>query len=170
MVCAGGDIYLAVQDLTLDFEEAPAASIVRSRDKGRTWTWDRTAPMFSHSTFTTVMFLDHGQNNVNSKDGLVYAYGIDGNWRFSTRVRDPEQLYLGRVKPDRIQDRSAWEFFIGTDAVGRPSWSRDIESRRPVLEDRARTFLRMVVNHPAWPGPMPRIAQGGVFYNRPLDR
>jgi hypothetical protein len=170
MVCVGGDIYLAVQDLALDFDEAPAASIVRSRDKGKTWTWDRTTPMFSNSTFTTVMFLDYGQDNANSKDGLVYAYGLDGNWRFSTRACDPEQLYLGRVRPDRVQDRTAWEFYAGTDAAGQPSWSSDIANRRPVLEDRTRTFPQMVVNHPAWPGPMPRIAQGGVFYNRPLNR
>ncbi len=170
MVCVGGDIYLAVQDLSLDFEEAPAASIARSRDKGKSWTWDRSTPMFSKSVFTTVMFLDYGQGNVNSKDGLVYAYGIDGNWRFSTRARDPEQLYLGRVEPGRIQDRAAWEFFAGIDAAGEPIWSSDIEDRSPVLEDRIRIFIQMVVSHPAWPGPMPRIAQGGVFYNRPLNR
>src|SRR5215218_4891555 len=36
MLCVGGSLYLAVQDLSLDFERAPALSISRSIDKGRT--------------------------------------------------------------------------------------------------------------------------------------
>ena len=170
LVCAAGNLYLAVQDLALDFEAAPSLSISRSTDRGRSWTWDRSAPMFGSSAFTTLMFLDYGQDNANARDGYVYAYGIDHNWRFSARVPDPEKLYLGRVPADRILDRTAWEFFIGTDPAGKPSWSPDIRSRQPVLEDRSRAFTEMVVNHPAWPGPMTKIAQGGIFYNRPLNR
>lgn len=170
LVCAGGDLYLAVQDLALDFEAAETLSISRSTDKGRTWTWNRSAPMFGNSAFTTIMFLDYGQDNANAKDGYVYAYGIDHNWRFSARVPDPDKLYLGRVPTDRILDRMAWEFFIGTDPAGKPSWSHDIQARQPVLEDRSRAFAEMVVNQPAWPGPMTKIAQGGIFYNGPLNR
>ncbi len=170
MVCVGGDLYLAVQDLSLDFERAPALSISRSIDKGRTWIWDRRAPMFSDSVFTTVMFLDYGQDNSQAKHNYVYAYGIDHNWRFSGRVPDPDKLYLARVPSDRAQDRSAWEFFVGTDSDGKPSWDGAIQARQPVLEDRSRAFVEMVVSHPAWPGPMTKIAQGSVFYNRPLER
>jgi Domain of unknown function (DUF4185) len=170
MACAGGDLYLAVQDLSLDFERAPALSVSRSVDKGRTWIWDRSAPMFSDSVFTTVMFLDYGQDNAHAKNGYVYAYGIDNNWRFSARVPDPDKLYLARVSAERVQDRSAWEFFAGTASNGEPSWTTAIHDRRPVLEDRSRAFVDMVVSHPAWPGPMTKIAQGSVFYNRPLDR
>jgi Domain of unknown function (DUF4185) len=170
IVCAGGSLYLAVQDLALDFEAAPALSISRSVDNGRTWTWDRSAPMFGNSEFTTVMFLDYGQDNANARDGYVYAYGIDHNWRFSGRVPDPDKLYLARVPADRVQDRTAWEFFMGTDPAGTPSWSREIHTRQPVLEDHSRAFSEMIVSHPAWPEPMTKIAQGGVFYNRPLDR
>jgi hypothetical protein len=170
MVCAGGSLYLAVQDLSLDFERAPALSISRSVDKGRTWTWDRSAPMFSKSVFTTVMFLDYGQDNSQAQDGHVYAYGLDHNWRFSGAVPDPDRLYLARVPIERVQDRSAWEFFAGTDVTGKPSWHGDIQARQPVLEDRSRAFIEMVVSHSAWPEPMTKIAQGGVFYNRPLDR
>jgi Domain of unknown function (DUF4185) len=170
MLCAGGDLYLAVQDLSLDFERAPALSISRSTDKGRSWSWDRSAPMFTDSIFTTIMFLDNGQDNSQARGGYVYAYGIDGNWRFSGTVPDPDRLYLARVPSNRIQDRSAWEFFAGADATGEPSWHSAIHSRKPVLEDRSRAFTEMVVSHSAWPEPMTKIAQGGVFYNRPLDR
>lgn len=170
MACAGGNIYLAVQDLALDFEVAPALSISRSTDKGRTWTWTRGAPMFGNSVFTTIMFLDQGQDNANLKKSHVYAYGIDHNWRFSGRVPSPDKLYLGRAPADRVEDRTAWEFFIGVDPAGRPSWSREIQARQPVLEDRSLAFSELVIDHPAWPGPMTKIAQGGVFYNGPLDR
>ena len=170
MACAGGNLYVAVQDLALDFEAAPALSISRSTDKGKTWSWNRSAPMFAGSVFTTIMFLDYGQDNGSAKDGYLYAYGIDHNWRFSGRVPSPDKLYLGRVPVDRVQNRAAWEFFVGTDPAGRPSWSHEIQARQPVLEDRSLAFSEMVVDHPAWPGPMTKIAQGGLFYNRPLDR
>jgi hypothetical protein len=170
MVCAKGNLYLAVQDLSLNFQKAPALSISRSMDKGKTWTWLRNAPIFSNSAFTTLMFLDYGQDNADSPGGHVYAYGIDHNWRFSDRVADPEEVYLGRVPESKVQDRNAWEFFTGIDRLGNPSWSRDLEERKPVLIDRSRAFSSMVINHRAWPEPMTRIAQGGVFYNRPLKR
>jgi hypothetical protein len=170
MACIDGDLYLAVQDLAHDFEEAPALSITRSRDKGRTWSWDRSAPMFDNGVFTTIMFLDLGKDRAKARDGYVYAYGLDHNWRFSGRVPDPDRLYLARVPADRVQERSAWEFFIGVDREGKPSWHSDIRARQPVLEDRSRAFSELVVSHPAWPGPMSRIAQGGVFYDGPLDR
>jgi hypothetical protein len=49
MVCVHGELYLAVQDLrTNTFDDAPAASISRSTDKGHTWQWDHSAPMFSN--------------------------------------------------------------------------------------------------------------------------
>ncbi|MDQ0877361.1 hypothetical protein QFZ77_006020 [Paenibacillus sp. V4I3] len=78
MVCVNGEIYLAVQDLNLDFNDAPNATIAKSTDHGSTWTWNTTAPMFNNHTFTTIMFLDYGQNSAwNTFDNYVYAYGLD---------------------------------------------------------------------------------------------
>ena len=37
--------------------------------------------MFDHNVFTTVFSLDSGQANQHAPPGIVYAYGIDGNWR-----------------------------------------------------------------------------------------
>jgi hypothetical protein len=47
MVCVGDTLYVAVQDLALDFNDVPAATIAKSTDHGRTWTWDKRKPMFS---------------------------------------------------------------------------------------------------------------------------
>lgn len=170
MICVDGALYLAAQDLNKDFDDAPAASISRSDDKGRTWTWDRRAPMFGDYVFTTIFFLDYGKNNAHAKDGYVYAYGLDHNWRgsFQDRVPDPTKLYLARVPRTRIQERAAWQFYAGKSGDGTPKWSSDITAKRPVLEDERRAYERFL-----GPGRMRNLsvlAQGSVVYNRPLDR
>src|SRR5437867_1879503 len=83
-------------DLWLDFNDVPAATIVKSTDHGRTWTWDKSAPMFGDHVFTTIWFADYGKGNSRSPDGYVYAYGLDGNWRdsFDDTVKDPQDVYL----------------------------------------------------------------------------
>ena len=50
MVCVGGRIYLAYQNLNEDtFEDAPAASIVEWQDHGLTWSANPAKPMFGHA-------------------------------------------------------------------------------------------------------------------------
>lgn len=170
MVCVRVDgrdvLFLAVQDLRCGdspdtFNEAHAATVVRSDDLGRTWTWP-AQPMFSGHVFTTVMFLDLGQANGGSN--WVYAYGIDGNWRtsFSKKVPDPTELFLGRVPADRVQDIGAWEFWAGS------GWSRDIASRHPVLVDERRFYPAPALGFEAHD--FTCIAQGSVVWNPGLGR
>ncbi len=178
MVAVDGDgdghdeLYLAVQDLRCGgeegvFDEAPTATVVRSADDGRTWTW-ADEPLFRDHVFTTVMFLDLGQSNGGSP--WVYAYGLDGNWRtsFTRIVSDPTELFLARVPAASVLDRAAWEFFAGRDAGGAPRWSAAIAAKAPVLVDELRMY----------PVPPPdgsrsgftTIAQGGVVWNPGLGR
>ncbi|GAA3191535.1 hypothetical protein GCM10010451_46770 [Streptomyces virens] len=169
MVCVDGDLYLAVQDLkrgTLD--HAPSATIVKSTDKGATWTSDRTTPMFSDEKFTTVMFLDHGKDNANSPDGYVYAYGLDHNWRDTFDPDpDPVDLYLARVPATSIQDRSTWQFYAG-DSGGTARWTSSIDLRVPVLHDDRRIYRN--VGTPGRVRDLSMLSQGGVVYNKALDR
>ena len=169
MACVHGSIYLAVQDLRLDFNEAPAASISRSDDGGVTWEWDETAPMFDGGVFTTVFFLDYGKDYANAPDDFVYAYGLDGNWRdsFDDSVPDPEDLYLARVPKDSVQDRASWEFSTGQD-----QWSPDIDDRVAVLHDDRRQHLDVNSEGGGTVGAanLSVISQGSVVYNKPLDR
>ncbi|HKP63649.1 MAG TPA: DUF4185 domain-containing protein [Polyangiales bacterium] len=169
MLCQKGELYLAVQDLRRwTFTDAPAATIVKSVDKGRTWTWDDQAPMFRDYVFTTVMFLDFGKDSEHAPDDYVYAYGLDDNWSFETTRTPPTKLYLARVSRDGVQDRSRWQFFAGYDADA-PRWTEDIGARAPVLEDTRRLYAEPLDPELIFQN-MPPINQGGVVYNAPLKR
>jgi hypothetical protein len=169
MVCVDDVLYLAVQDLRLNFNHAPAATIVRSTDNGETWSWDDSAPMFDDGVFTTIWFADYGQGGEHAPDRYVYAYGLDHNWRdsFDDSVPDPTDVYLARVPRDRVQDRSQWRFFTGQNPAGEPLWSRDIDDRAPVLHDDRRVYAQKFDYDAAQN--MTVLSQGGVLYNEPLD-
>ena len=176
MVCVDGVLYLAVQNLNKDpgafgFDDVPCATICRSEDKGRTWAWERTRPMFDGYRFTTVMFLDYGKNHENCPDAFVYAYGMDNNWRASLcgKVRDPQELYLARVRRDRILDREAWTFYAGMEG-GAPVFAGEIDRRAPVLADTRRVRVTPPEGKGSAIQDMSVISQGGVVYNRPLNR
>lgn len=161
MLCVDGVVYLAVQDLAHDFNEAPAATVARSDDAGRTWTWDTERPMFDEGVFTTVWFADYGKDAERRPEvGYVYAYGLDQNWRdsFSDIVEDPTELFLARVPVASVQDVSTWEFFTGLSDAAEPIWTADIAQRRPVLSDERRTHGMSV------------LSQGGVTYLPKHDR
>ena len=163
MACVDGDLYLFFQNLKTawsdnPFGDAPHASISVSRDGGYSWEYDPTEPMFTDHIFTTGFFLDYGKCNEHAFDDYVYVYGLDYNWRFSPGFSQTK-LYLARVPKDRILDRSAWEFFAGTDADGRPTWSADIDDKVPVL-----------VDDTEYRGGYSGICQGSVVYIPRLNR
>ncbi|MGD9561730.1 MAG: DUF4185 domain-containing protein [Pyrinomonadaceae bacterium] len=190
MVAVDGDgngkdeLYLAVQDLNSRpcpdcFNDAPNASISRSDDYGKTWIKSEKA-MFADHKFTTIFFLDFGKSGENAsvlgKDAAryVYAYGIDYNWRSPTDNTKPKpaDLYLARVPKNKIQDRAAWEFFSGMKN-GRPAWSSDIEERAAVLHDARRIYPELSCGGrpvKAEATEVGVISQGGVVYNKPLNR
>jgi len=172
MLCRGGAIYLAFQNLNEStFDDAPAASIAKSVDNGATWTWDASAPMFGTPSnaaspkaykFTTIFFLDYGQDSANAIDGYVYAYGLDNNWR------SQEAMFLGRVPAGKVQTRASWEFYAGASSDGAPVWTADITQKIPVLTDTR--LLYPVMFGPDCPPYQQVIAQGGVTYDAPLQK
>lgn len=172
MLCDGNTIYLAVQDLSLTFSAAPAATIMKSTDGGKTWTGDRTKPMFDDHLFTTIWFADYGRGGEWNTSRYVYAYGLDGNWRNSpppfNDVPDPMDLFLARVPKDRIQDRKAWRFFGGETGSGSPKWTAKITDKKPVLTDTRRDYPK-TFSGADWTASSV-LGQGGVIYDAPLDR
>ncbi|WP_147916961.1 DUF4185 domain-containing protein [Ruania zhangjianzhongii] len=163
IACVDGVLYVAVQDLAKHtFDSAPAATISRSTDHGRTWTWDPSGPMFSGGVFTTIMFLDYGKDYADAPDEYVYLYGIDHNWR------QAQDVFLARVSRRHVQDRTEWQFFTGRQPSGDATWSHHIDARRPVLHDETRSYQEIFSEQGAH-NLLP-LAQGSVVYNRPLQR
>jgi len=171
MACVNGALYLAFQNLNENtFEDAPAASIVESTDHGLTWSANPSAPMFgvpgntadpAAYKFTTIFFLDYGQNYGNAIDGYVYAYGLDNDWRDQTAV------YLARVPATSVLSRSTWEFFTGITGNA-PSWSSDIAQKVAVLTDQRELYQTMFGTD--CPADQKIVAQGGAVYDKPLQR
>ncbi|HEY3559118.1 MAG TPA: DUF4185 domain-containing protein [Kribbella sp.] len=157
MVCVGDTLYLAVQDLALDFNDVPAATILKSTDHGKTWTWDKQKPMFADHVFTTIWFADFGRGGASAPDGYVYAYGLDGNWRdsFDDTVADPQSVFLARVPKDEVQNRTAWKFYTGS------GWSPKLADRKPVLTDTRRLYAQTYGTNAS---NLSVISQGGVTY------
>lgn len=174
MLCVGNTLYLAVQDLSTTFSEVPAATIVKSTDGGKTWTWDHSKPMFDNHVFTTIWFADFGRGGEWNNSKYAYAYGLDGNWRDSpppfNDVPDPQDMYLARVPKDRVQERGSWEFFTGYKTDGTtPTWSKKITDKVAVLHDARRDYPRTFSNNSDGIGSSV-LGQGGVTYDKPLNR
>jgi hypothetical protein len=171
MLCVNGTIYLAYQNLNENtFEDAPAASIVESTDHGVTWSQNPATPMFGTPgdsanplayKFTTIFFLDYGQNYNNAIDGYVYAYGLDNDWRDQTAV------YLARVPSTSVLDRSTWQFFAGMNG-NTSTWTSDITQKLAVLTDERELYQTMFGAD--CPANQKVVAQGGAVYDQPLNR
>lgn len=168
MLCVDGAIYMAVQDLQFDFLDAPAATIAVSKDHGVTWSWNEDKPMFSDYVMTTLMFLDFGKDSENAIDEYVYAYGIDNNWRFTSKRLSPTKLWLARMPKAKVMDRSAWTYFAGTNDDGSPRFDAELANRKPVLEDATKLYTKPFYSSGV--RDMTVISQGGIVYDAPLRR
>jgi hypothetical protein len=155
-----------------DLVRFTGAKLIYSPDNGRTWcnqdgstpvTWEawgnrsRQNMVFfeeKQEAFSLLSILQMGRNYEENRDGYVYVYAPNGYTNGTMN-----ELVLFRAPKQRILERQAYEYFAGWGASGRPKWSMDIESRRPV-----HTFPRGWVNtlmHPyAW--------HPSVVYNAPL--
>lgn len=124
-----------------------------SHDFGKTWDEQGMSPaenLFGEQTdlkagpvkIGAPHFVDFGKNMEHSPDGYAYLVG------HSAREKDRkprqgnlswisgDQINLIRVKPspETINKRSAYEFYAGTDASGKPIWSKQIEEIQPIFE------------------------------------
>jgi len=133
------------------------ASLIRSTDRGRTWS--RSAqenydhPMWPDAPFGAPFFVHYGRNGGQvARDGAteyVYACSTNGFWN------DGDSLVLGRVRrADLPALKSAdWKYFTGGDGSSGRSWTRSVEDAAPIL------------NRPAKCGqtPITWVADAGVY-------
>ncbi len=174
MLCLGGNLYLAYQNLATslgNFTGAPSANVIMSSDFGKHWSPSPAVPMFgttdgssTNGLFTTIFFLDFGQNSVNAVDGYVYAYGLDHDWRSQT------QLFLARVPANSasLLNSAAWQFYSGS-VNGTPQWG-SLSQKSAVLTDTRQLYATQFGSLSKCPTSENVIAQGGVVYDKPLSR
>lgn len=115
----------------------------KSSDDGQTWTDRGWIFPISHKVFAFPGLVQFGQANRLSPDG--YVYGLSDN--DARRVHD-HHLYLFRVKPDRIEDLAAYQYFAGTEQA--PRWSSRLDEIKPVFFNPAGiSWGSTCVYHPA---------------------
>jgi hypothetical protein len=133
-----GILYFAVE--LHNYGENPAFNrqcninswIITSRDWGKTWDLDATPVEMFTGRLASPHFLQFGKDYAGARDEFVYAYfpaGEDGKSYWC----NADMTLLGRVPRGNILDRSAYEFFHGTDGNGGSMWSPDGDRARPVF-------------------------------------
>jgi hypothetical protein len=107
-------------------EQGGQAQLAVSSDYEVTWAFSD----WKYEEFGLCTFVNFGQNYAGARDRYVYTVTHDGPMADGPADR----MILMRVSQDRITDRSAYEFFVGTDTKGDPVWDRDIRRRGAVFE------------------------------------
>jgi hypothetical protein len=123
-----------------------------SRDLGNTWEEIPHTPakplfgetgMWGHPVkIGAPHFVDFGKDMEHSPDGKAYLVATgaelnDAQPRFANLSWiTGDQVYLLRVapSPETMNEPTAYEFFSGIDAQGRPEWTHDFAQIKPLLE------------------------------------
>jgi hypothetical protein len=142
--CIDGIFYAFVSRQTYGAEPEPLlrqtavnASLIKSTDKGKTWT--RTAgenyahPMWPGARFGAPYFVHFGKNGgqitSDSADQYVYAVSNNGFWD------DGDDYIIGRVLRAKLPslDPGDWTYYTGGDGKKISQWSGDIARAKPIL-------------------------------------
>ena len=163
-------------------EPAPWSSpervqIVYSRGNAYSWTaadWvfcseaDR-GRVGDGARFCPASFVNFGRGNAGAPDGRVYLTGVSLEtwlgWIQPSVESQAAETLLARVKRSSVLDESAYEYYAGLDARGRPIWERDPARMRPIFSDRS----------PSRPGcrgvcPSLRATLGDIVYDPAIRR
>lgn len=145
IVCIDSVLYMWVGMFETRVDPFKEVKIAYSRDHGASWA-------FSDFAFTREQGLmmptvcNFGKNYEGARDEFVYSYFIrfqsyEGPDDYPDKVdwlncQKPGMIDLARVPRDKILDREAYTFFAGMQA-GHPTWTSDLNQRRPVFENPA---------------------------------
>jgi hypothetical protein len=119
-------------------QTAMNASLIKSTDRGRTWTRDAQEnydrPMWPGGSFGAPFFVHYGRNGGQiGQDGAtqyVYACSTNGFWN------DGDTLILGRVLRSQLSRLNSvdWEYLSAPDGSATSSWSRSVNRAVPILD------------------------------------
>jgi len=101
------------------------AQLLSSEDHGKTWRWGFKI----ETAFGSPAFLNYGRDYAGAPDSFVYTYSQNG----PSAYESDNGVTLARVPKDRIRDRSAWQFYEGLDAAGKPMWTSEITRRGDIF-------------------------------------
>ena len=105
-----------------------------SEDLGATWTKASWVFPKGAGNFRLTSFLNFGRDYAGVPAhlaGFVYFYGF----KHDTDSGSDNSTYMGRVSQDKLKDRSAYEFFKGLDANGKPIWTSNVKDIWPMFTD-----------------------------------
>ena len=120
-----------------------------SEDLGATWTKASWVSPKGEGNLKPSRFLNFGEDYAGVPThlaGFVYFYGFKQDT--DSGSGSGKSTYMGRVSQDKMKDRSAYEFFKGQDADGKPIWTSDVKEIQPVFTDPNGAWLGAVVYNP----------------------
>ena len=166
LIDLGGRLHLAVEahnygmDPNFNRQTNIQGWIITTDDYGKTWDRDATSQesFFSGRT-CSCHFLQYGKGGA-TPDGWLYAYfpgaSDDGNAYWC----NGDYVLLGRVRPENVLNRAAWEFLAD---VGSLSWSTDDADATPIFE-----YPRMTgENHVSYNAGIGRYLMGNFSFLTP---
>ena len=123
-------------------QTARNSSLIKSTDRGRTWTRDAQEnydrPMWPGGSFGAPFFVHYGRNGgqVEQDRAAQYAYACSTNGFWN----DGDSLILGRVLRSQLSrlNSADWEYLLAPDGNAMSSWSRSLERAMPILNRPAR--------------------------------
>lgn len=157
ILALGNTLYLWRDGDASSLEYFKFIELWRSDDLGETWR--PTGVRFSKpdgrdfpdddAGIFAPAFCQFGRGYAGARDGYVYIYAPDIIDPTHWRVRLPGRINLMRVARERLEDRTAYEFFAGVAADGSPRWTAMPGERRPVWEDPINGTHRIAVSYNA---------------------
>jgi CubicO group peptidase (beta-lactamase class C family) len=138
MLMVDGVLYLVARNVG-------NSQLAWSKDEGKSWTW---ANWRFRDSFGCPTFLNFGANYEGARDQFVYVYSHDND----SAYLPADRMVMARIPGRSISDRSAYEFYHGLDAEGRPQWSGHIRDRAAVFTHQGNCY------------------RSGITYNAALKR
>jgi CubicO group peptidase (beta-lactamase class C family) len=136
----GSGLLMVEGILYLWARNAGNARLTWSSDHGSTWKWSdwKLATSFGCPTF-----LNFGRNYAGARDHYVYIYSHDSD----SAYLPADRVVLARVPKDRIRDRTAYSFFVGSGLDSGPVWSAELNERGAVFQYPGKCYRTSVSYH-----------------------
>ena len=137
MVCVDGILYMWVSKGSGLQEMQAEARLYRSKDHGATWqpaSWAFTR----EQDLTIPTICQFGQDYADARDEYVYHYFLSPSAAGATTagaLQNSGAIYLARSPRHQVMDRSAYEFYSGSDPSREAKWTADVARKKPVFQD-----------------------------------